>query len=70
MGTYLFSNYSKKPFEIMSAKGSYVVDNLGEKYLDLTSGIGVCNLGYRNPKLENALIEQSDLIWHMPNICK
>lgn len=68
MGTYLFSNYSKKPFEIMSAKGSYVVDNLGEKYLDLTSGIGVCNLGYRNPKLENALIEQSDLIWHMPNL--
>ncbi|OFI47174.1 acetylornithine transaminase [Floricoccus penangensis] len=68
MGTYLFSNYSKKPFEIMSAKGSYVVDSLGEKYLDLTSGIGVCNLGYRNPKLENALIEQSDLIWHMPNL--
>ncbi|URZ87372.1 acetylornithine transaminase [Floricoccus penangensis] len=68
MGTYLFSNYSKKPFEIMSAKGSYVVDNLGKKYLDLTSGIGVCNLGYRNPKLENALIEQSDLIWHMPNL--
>lgn len=52
----------------MSAKGSYVVDNLGKKYLDLTSGIGVCNLGYRNPKLENALIEQSDLIWHMPNL--
>ena len=68
MGNYLFSNYARKPFEIMEGNGCYVTDNHGKKYLDFTSGIGVVNLGYNQARLNQVLAEQAQKIWHTPNL--
>jgi putrescine aminotransferase len=38
--------------------GSWVKDHRGERYLDLSSGYGVHILGYRHPKVVEAVMEQ------------
>ncbi len=45
-----------------------MVDSQGNQYLDLTSGIGVVNLGYGHPKVQAALMTQAEQIWHVPNL--
>lgn len=52
----------------MEGDGCYVTDNQGKTYLDFTSGIGVMNLGYNQPKLNQVLAEQAQKIWHTPNL--
>ncbi|MBO6350457.1 acetylornithine transaminase [Enterococcus casseliflavus] len=66
--SYLFPNYSRLPIDIQQGNGSYVVDSQGNQYLDLTSGIGVVNLGYGHPKVQAALMTQAEQIWHVPNL--
>ena len=66
--TYLFPNYARKSFEIVSGQGVTVQDNSGKSYLDFTSGIGVVNLGHHYPAVEEALQGQASQIWHMPNL--
>lgn len=66
--TYLFPNYARKPFEIVTGSGLTVTDNQGKEYLDFTSGIGVVNLGHHHPAVEQALAEQARQLWHMPNL--
>ncbi|MGM0095211.1 acetylornithine/N-succinyldiaminopimelate aminotransferase [Enterococcus sp. DIV1083b] len=66
--SHLFPNYSRLPIDIQKGNGSYVVDSQGNQYLDLTSGIGVVNLGYGHPKVQAALMTQAEQIWHVPNL--
>lgn len=66
--SYLFPNYARKLFEIISGSGSYLTDQTGKKYLDFTSGIGVMNLGYNHKELNEALTNQAALLWHTPNL--
>uniref|UniRef100_UPI00403FBA7C acetylornithine transaminase n=1 Tax=Candidatus Enterococcus willemsii TaxID=1857215 RepID=UPI00403FBA7C len=66
--SYLFSNYARKAFEIVSGQDCYVTDNQGKTYLDFTSGIGVMNVGYNQPQLNDALMKQAAEIWHTPNL--
>ena len=66
--SWLFPNYSRKNFEIIKGNGCKVYDQNNQEYLDLTSGIGVTNLGHNHPELKKALLQQIDNIWHMPNL--
>lgn len=66
--SYLFPNYARKPFEIVSGQGLLVKDQAGKEYLDFTSGIGVVNLGHHYPAVEEALAQQAQKLWHMPNL--
>lgn len=68
MMSHLFPNYNKLPFEIVEGQGSYVKDEHGQQYLDFTSGIGVVNLGYGHPVIQQALLKQAETLWHMPNL--
>ncbi|MDN6732627.1 MAG: acetylornithine transaminase [Tetragenococcus koreensis] len=68
MKSYLFPTYQRKSFEIVEGTGSWAKDNLGNAYLDFTSGIGVTNLGYQHPLIESVLIEQAQKIWHTTNL--
>ncbi len=54
--SHLFPNYNKLPFEIVEGQGAYVKDQQGKEYLDFTSGIGVVNLGYGHPEVQQALL--------------
>ena len=43
--------YDTFPIEIERAKGVYIFDKKGQKYLDTFAGIGVMSLGHSNPGL-------------------
>ncbi|OJG36939.1 acetylornithine/succinylornithine family transaminase [Enterococcus devriesei] len=54
--------------DLVNGSGSYVYDQNGTAYLDFMSGIAVSNLGHKNPKVMQALHEQSQKIWHSSNL--
>ena len=47
------------------AKGIYIWDTTGKKYLDLISGFNVCNIGHSNPEVIAAIKKQVDLYTHL-----
>lgn len=64
----LFQTYKRFPFEIVKGQETTLTDNSGKEYLDLTSGIGVCNLGYSATAVKQAVSSQLDKIWHTSNL--
>ncbi len=57
---------SKSPmlFEVERAEGVYLYDTTGKEYIDLISGISVCNLGHSNAAVINAIQEQIKRYMH------
>ncbi|HWY97699.1 MAG TPA: aspartate aminotransferase family protein [Bacteroidia bacterium] len=51
--------------EIASAKGVWLKDISGKKYLDLISGIAVSNLGHSHPAIVKAIKKQADRHTHI-----
>jgi acetylornithine/N-succinyldiaminopimelate aminotransferase len=51
--------------EIVSAKGNYLVDVEGKKYLDLIGGISVCNIGHGHPAVVDAVKKQAEDYMHI-----
>jgi acetylornithine/succinyldiaminopimelate/putrescine aminotransferase len=51
--------------EIVKAEGSKMWDKNGREYIDLISGISVCNIGHRNPKVVEAIKQQLDAYMHV-----
>lgn len=66
--SYLFPTYARWEVEVKEADGCYITDTNGKKYLDFTSGIGVCNLGHKNEKVKKAVEEQLNRFWHVSNL--
>ncbi len=66
--SYLFPNYQRKELELIKGAQNTLTDRSGKKYLDFTSGIGVMNLGYNDPELNQVLQNQASLLWHTPNL--
>ncbi|MBO0472489.1 acetylornithine transaminase [Enterococcus ureasiticus] len=66
--SYLFPNYQRKELELIKGSNCTLTDQTGKSYLDFTSGIGVMNLGYNDPELNQVLLEQANLLWHTPNL--
>lgn len=64
----LLSTYERNPIHFVSGEGVYLVDEKGERYLDLLSGIGVNALGYGHPAIEKAIAEQSRKLIHLSNL--
>jgi acetylornithine/succinyldiaminopimelate/putrescine aminotransferase len=51
--------------EIVKAKGCKMWDKQGKEYLDLISGISVCNIGHGNPLVVQAVKDQADKYMHL-----
>ncbi len=51
--------------EIVSAFGIYLTDKNGKQYMDLISGVGVCNLGHGNQYVIDAIKHQLDKHMHI-----
>ncbi|MGX7244248.1 acetylornithine transaminase [Enterococcus quebecensis] len=66
--SYLFPNYQRKKLEFIKGSKNMLTDHNGKNYLDFTSGIGVMNLGYNDPDLNQVLADQTILLWHTPNL--
>ncbi|WP_409273885.1 acetylornithine transaminase [Neobacillus sp. SCS-31] len=64
----LMQTYSRFPISLAKGKGSHVWDTDGNKYLDFTSGIAVCNLGHVPDQVKNEVQKQLDQLWHCSNL--
>ena len=51
--------------EVSHAKGSYIYDASGKKYLDFVAGVSAVSLGHCNEKVNNAIKEQLDKYSHV-----
>ena len=65
---YLCSTYARYPLAVKSAKGCSLFDFEGREYLDLLSGISVCNLGHSHPEVVSAIISQTEKLIHVSNL--
>jgi acetylornithine/N-succinyldiaminopimelate aminotransferase len=64
----LLSTYERSPVLFVGGEGVHLIDERGERYLDLLSGIGVNALGYRHPAIEEAIARQSRALIHTSNL--
>jgi acetylornithine/N-succinyldiaminopimelate aminotransferase len=64
----LLSTYDRNPILFVRGEGLYLIDEQGERYLDLLSGIGVNALGYGHPAIEEAIAKQSRKLIHTSNL--
>jgi acetylornithine/N-succinyldiaminopimelate aminotransferase len=64
----LFQNYRTQPIALVRGEGSYVWDADGKRYLDFIGGIATVSVGHANPRVREALMEQSKLLWHASNL--
>ncbi|HVU46943.1 MAG TPA: aminotransferase class III-fold pyridoxal phosphate-dependent enzyme, partial [Terracidiphilus sp.] len=64
----LLSTYERNPILFVEGKGVHIIDEQGERYLDLLSGIGVNALGYGNPVIEETIARQSRALIHISNL--
>lgn len=64
----LLGTYERYPMLLERGEGVYLIDDKGERYLDLLSGIGVNALGYGHPAIERAIAEQSRRLIHTSNL--
>ena len=50
---------------VAKAKGVYITDTNGKKYLDFVSGVSACSLGHCHPKVTRAIRKQSKKYLHV-----
>ncbi|HEY3988194.1 MAG TPA: acetylornithine/succinylornithine family transaminase, partial [Acidobacteriaceae bacterium] len=64
----LLQTYERNPILFVGGEGVHLIDQEGNRYLDLLSGIGVNALGYGHPAIEQAIAEQSKKLLHISNL--
>ena len=64
----LLPTYERNPILFVGGSGMYLIDDNGERYLDLLSGIGVNALGYAHPAVTHAIEQQSRKLVHISNL--
>ncbi|MDY3282036.1 aspartate aminotransferase family protein [Dysosmobacter sp.] len=67
-GQYIMNTYGRFPVAIERGEGARLYDFEGREYIDFTSGIGVCDLGYGNPVWADAVAEQAKKLNHVSNL--
>ena len=64
----LLPTYERNPILFVDGEGVFLIDEKGNRYLDLLSGIGVNALGYGHPAIEAAIAAQSKKLLHISNL--
>lgn len=64
----LLSTYERNPILFVRGEGVHVIDEQGDRYLDLLSGIGVNALGYSHPAIVETIVKQSHSLIHTSNL--
>ncbi len=59
------TSFAPTGLHITRAKGCFLEDETGKKYLDLIGGISVCNLGHGHPRVLEAIRSQSEKYLHV-----
>lgn len=63
----LCQTYGRYPLSVAKAYGCRLMDHQGREYVDLLSGIAVCNLGHSHPELLGVMREQAERLIHVSN---
>ena len=58
------ANYYQEPIALVKGEGFHVWDDQGNKYLDCFGGVLTVSVGHANPKVNAAIIEQTNKIQH------
>ncbi len=66
--TYVAGTYNRFPVEIISGKGSVLVDINGKEYIDMGSGIGVTAFGFNDEEWVKATTKQLTKVQHTSNL--
>jgi acetylornithine aminotransferase/acetylornithine/N-succinyldiaminopimelate aminotransferase len=64
----LLSTYDRNPILFVGGEGVHIIDEQGNRYLDLLSGIGVNALGYSHPAIVETIARQSRALIHTSNL--
>ena len=64
----LLSTYERNPLLFERGEGVTLIDEKGDRYLDLLSGIGVNALGYSHSAIEEAIVRQGRALIHTSNL--
>lgn len=67
-GQYIMNTYGRFDVAIDHGSGATVYDPEGKEYIDFTSGIGVCDLGYGNQVWAEAIANQAKKLGHTSNL--
>jgi predicted acetylornithine/succinylornithine family transaminase len=65
---YILHTYNRYPLTILRAKGSWVWDHQGKKYLDFFSGLAVSGVGHAMPTVVQAIRQQAGKLLHTSNL--
>ena len=65
---FTMQTYGRVDVDIDRGKGATLWDLEGKEYIDFTSGIGVCSIGYGNPKWVDAIAAQAAKLGHISNL--
>ena len=64
----IMTTYGRIDIAFTHGKGSYLISEDGNRYLDYASGIAVNAFGHCHPKLVKALKDQASKLWHTSNL--
>ncbi len=65
---YTMQTYGRFDVDIDHGKGAALYDLSGKEYIDFTSGIGVCSIGYADPRWVEAISAQAARLAHVSNL--
>jgi acetylornithine/N-succinyldiaminopimelate aminotransferase len=64
----LLENYRRAPVTVVAGEGCELIDERGNRYLDMIGGIAVCALGHAHPGIAQAVAEQARRLVHCSNL--
>ena len=65
---YVMQSYGRFDVDVDHGQGATLWDLAGRTYIDFTSGIGVCSVGYGNEKWARAIYDQALTLGHISNL--
>lgn len=66
--SHIVPTYKRFDIVLQRGQGVYLFDDKAKKYLDFSSGIGVCALGYNHAKFNAKIKAQVDKLLHTSNL--
>lgn len=66
--SHIIPTYKRFDIVLESGEGVYLLDDKGKKYLDFSSGIGACALGYNHAEFNAKIKAQVDKLLHTSNL--
>src|SRR5690606_32807159 len=64
----LFPTYQRYDVRAAKGEGAWLWDERGNRWLDFTAGLAVCNLGHCHPRVTAAVQKQLETLWHASNL--